>query len=204
MNKGTLDYYNTHAEDFCENTLHADMHETQMAFLEEIRHAFPDAEKKDIHLLDFGCGSGRDALYFHTLGYAVDACDGSLELVKAAREYTGLEVQQMLFTELNETEKYQGIWACASILHCSRSELIDALGRIHSALVLHGILYTSFKYGNDEGLRNGRYFIDCNEEKLDEILQEAPGFTVLKQWQTRDVRPGRENEKWLNVLLQKQ
>ncbi|MEE3488330.1 MAG: class I SAM-dependent methyltransferase [Bulleidia sp.] len=203
MNKDTLDYYNTHAEYFCSNTLHADMHETQTAFLGAVLHAFPDAEKKDIHLLDFGCGSGRDALFFHTLGYAVNACDGSAELVKSAREYTGLEVQQMLFTELNEIKKYQGIWACASILHCSHEELIEVLKRIHDALVPHGILYTSFKYGSDEGMRNGRYFIDCNEKKLDAILKETPGFTVLKQWQTGDVRPGRGNEKWLNVLLQR-
>ena len=60
-------------------------------------------------MLDFGCGSGRDTKYFLEYGYRVDAIDGSAELCKAASKFTGIEVRQILFQELQEKEKYDGI-----------------------------------------------------------------------------------------------
>ncbi|MBO3282402.1 class I SAM-dependent methyltransferase, partial [Intestinimonas butyriciproducens] len=74
---------------------------------------------------DFGCGSGRDTKYFLNRGFQTEATDGSAELVKIASEYTGIQVKQMLFQELDENNIYDGIWACSSILHLTRGELTD-------------------------------------------------------------------------------
>ena len=154
-------------------------------------------------ILDFGCGSGRDTKCFLDQGYQVEAIDGSVELCRLASEYTGIEVRDMLFQELDVQEKYDGIWACASILHLSRTELFDVLERMSQALKKNGIIYTSFKYGDFEGLRNGRYFTDFTEETFAVLISGIPSLSVEKQWITGDARTERENEKWLNVILKK-
>lgn len=71
------------------------------------------------------------------------------------------------------------------------------------ALKPNGIIYTSFKYGTFEGERNGRYFTDMTEAAFACFLQDIEGLTTEEQWLTPDVRPGREEEKWLNLILRK-
>lgn len=154
-------------------------------------------------ILDFGCGSGRDAKYFLDKGYQVDATDGSAELCKLASEYTGICVKQMLFEELDECEKYDGIWACSSILHLDKRALKDVLKKMAAALKANGVIYTSFKYGDFEGERNGRYFTDFTLETFGEYMQEVPELQMEEYWITGDVRPGRGEEKWLNLILRK-
>ena len=154
--------------------------------------------------MDFGCGSGRDTLEFLKRGYQVDATDGSTEMCKLTTEYTGISVRQMLFQELNEIEKYDGIWACASILHLPKNELKNVLDKMKTALSKRGIIYTSFKYGTFEGERNGRYFTDFTEESFEKFAKLIKGFQIKKMWITEDVRVGREQEKWLNIIMQKQ
>ena len=148
----TLIYYNKNAEEFVQGTLLVDFKQTQDRFLNKLN-------ARD-YILDFGCGSGRDTKYFLEKGYYVDATDGSSELCKIASDYTGVIVKQMLFEDLNEVEKYDGIWACSSILHLPKKALRDVFYKIATALKDNGILYTSFKYGDFEGERSGRYFTD--------------------------------------------
>ena len=154
-------------------------------------------------ILDFGCGSGRDTKYFLSQGYTVEAIDGSEELCKIASVHTGISVKQMIFQELNEREKYDGIWACSSILHLPRKELADVMRKMAMALKPNGVIYISFKYGTFEGKRNGRYFTDMTEAAFADFLQDIEGLTTEEQWLTSDVRPGREDEKWLNLILRK-
>ena len=155
------------------------------------------------YILDFGCGSGRDTRYFLSQGYLVDAVDGSKEICKLASAYTGIQIQQMLFQELAAENLYDGIWACSSILHLPYQELKMVLIKMANALKADGIVYTSFKYGNFEGERNGRYFTDMTEESLQRLLGEIQTFQLEETWVTADVRPGRGDERWLNILLKK-
>ena len=90
----TIDYYNLNAENFIENTQNVDMHLAQDKFL----HLFNEGSA----ILDFGCGSGRDTKYFLDKGCRVTATDGSAELCRRASVFTGIEVQEMLFQELDE------------------------------------------------------------------------------------------------------
>ena len=99
--------------------------------------------------------------------------------------------------------KYDGIWACASILHLPKKELVDVFRKIASALKNGGVIYTSFKYGMFEGVRNGRYFSDFTEETLMQFMKQVPELEVFEHWITRDVRPGREEERWLNILARR-
>lgn len=191
----TLNYYNQNALQFSSSTQSLDFVSVQNKFLSLLP---PKA-----HILDFGCGSGRDTKYFLNHGYHTDAIDGSGELCRIASEYTGASVKQMLFHELNASDEYDGIWACSSILHSTYYELKDILKKLARALKKEGILYASFKYGDFEGMRNGRYFIDMTEDKLQKILQETKVFDFKEKWITTDIRPGRDEEKWMNIILVK-
>ncbi len=194
MNDTTLNYYDTNAENFISGTISVDFSDTQNRFLSRL------SGKK---ILDFGCGSGRDTKYFLEQGYDVTATDGSAELCKAASLYTGIEVKHMLFQELSDRNTYDGIWACSSILHLSKEELNSVMTKMSDALTGNGIIYTSFKYGSFEGERNGRYFTDFTIEEFTAFISNIKTLSIKEHWITGDVRPGREDEKWLNLILQK-
>ena len=191
----TLNYYNSNAAVFSETTKNVDFSEVQQIFTNQLS---PDAS-----ILDFGCGSGRDTRYFIDHGYHVAATDGSEVICKIATKYTGIQVKQMLFEELDDRNQYDGIWACASILHLFREELPDIFHKMYRALKKNGIIYTSFKYGTFEGERNGRYFTDFTEEMFEEFARQISGLQIEKMWITGDVREGRGDERWLNILLRK-
>lgn len=146
----TLNYYNQNALQFCQNTISVEFTATQLRFLSYLSPA--------AHILDFGCGSGRDTKAFLDQGCQVEAIDGSIELCKLASRYTGIQVRHMLFQELFAVSEYDGIWACSSILHLTRDELLEVMRKMVTALKPGGIIYTSFKYGTFSGERNGRFF----------------------------------------------
>lgn len=191
----TLSYYNTNAEEFVNGTFYVDFSNTQNMFLARL----PD----NAYILDFGCGSGRDTKYFLARGYRVDAADGSAKLCELAGKLTGIKVKNMFFQELSEVEKYDGIWACSSILHLPVTELADVMQKMVIALKENGIIYTSFKYGTFSGDRNGRFFTDMTEELFEKFLRQIDRLSIEEQWITSDVRPGRGEEQWLNLILRK-
>ena len=190
----TIDYYNKHAEEFTASTFEVDMESLYQPFLAEL----PEGAR----ILDVGCGSGRDTLAFKDKGYQVEAIDYSAELVKKARELTNIEVRQQSFYDLAENNKYDGIWACASLLHCERDRLTEVLGLIFKALKPNGVCYMSFKYGNTDREKEGRSFTDLNEQQAHELIKQIDQALLLQQWITIDKRPDR-TEKWLNILIRK-
>ena len=194
-NENDLQYYDNHAASFAADTCSVDFSEIRARFM---RNLLPGAV-----ILDFGCGSGRDTKAFLEQGFRVIAVDGSEELCKIASVYTGIPVRKMLFQELEETEEYDGIWACASILHVPRTTLPDILKRMCKALKGNGIIYTSFKYGTFEGERDGRYFTDFTEETFRDLIRKTNNLWIEEEWISTDVRPGREEQKWLNIILRK-
>lgn len=191
----TLDYYNMNAKEFVKETVNIDFSETQKRFLDKLDNGDP--------ILDFGCGSGRDTKYFLSKGLNVEAIDGSKEICKLASEYTGIKVRQMRFQDLEEVNRYNGIWACASILHLCKEELLSVINKMIIALKDNGVIYISFKNSEFEGLRNGRYFIDFTVEKFNEFVKDIDHVYIEDTWITGDLRPGKENEEWLNLILRK-
>ncbi len=192
----TLKYYNKFAEAFIQSTVSVKFQETQNRFL----HKLP----KGAYILDFGCGSGRDTKWFMEHGCKVDAVDGSLNLCEMASAYTGIKVIHALFHDLVDIDKYDGIWACSSILHLTKGELVCVMEKMLTAIKSQGVIYTSFKYGEFEGIRNERHFTDFTEDTFLEFLQRFQGIKIEEQWITSDVRPNRGEEKWLNIILRKE
>ena len=129
--------------------------------------------------------------------------DGSEELCKIAGEYTGIPVKQMLFEELDAVEEYDGIWACASILHVAKAQLPEILQKMTTATKKGGVIYASFKYGDFEGEKNGRFFTYLTEGSFEELIKDIPELKIEKMWTSTDVRADRADEMWLNIILRR-
>ena len=162
----TLSYYNQNATAFFSNTVRVDMSALHARFL--------SAVSAGGSVLDAGCGSGRDAKVFLEKGYRVTAFDASHELVQLAKEHTGLEVQLRNFSDVKEHACYDGIWACASLLHVSQAELPATLAGLWNALKPGGAFYLSFKLGTSERVQDGRHFTDVEEPQLREWFAGLP------------------------------
>ncbi|MBU2968262.1 class I SAM-dependent methyltransferase [Pseudoalteromonas sp. C2R02] len=160
------------------------------------------------YILDAGCGSARDAKVFKTQGFKVTAIDASEELVKIATQYLGQPVELKTFQQINDKNKFDGIWCCASLLHVPFNELDSVFTKLSNALKTNGVLYVSFKYGESAELKgksqrehNGRLFTDLNEQSLNNLLANQKELKLNKTWITGDRRAGREGEQWLNAII---
>ena len=191
----TIEYYNNEADRFFESTVSVDFSKIQEQFLKYV--------KPGGRILDLGCGSGRDSRAFLERGYEVVAVDGSRELAKIAGAYIGQEVIVADFREFEPEGTFDGIWACASLLHLPKGEIAAVMRQMAAHLAEGGCFYASFKYGEFQGERNGRYFTDMTEESFKVLLREAPGLIIEELFTSGDVRANRESEKWLNVLMRK-
>lgn len=193
MSSETINYYNQNAADFAAATDQIDMTALYQAFLPLV--------KTGGHILDAGCGSGRDAAYFKHLGFNVSAFDASSALAKMASQRLQQPVAVQQFEQLNDHERYDGIWCCASLLHVATDSLPSVFFRLQQALKPGGVLYASFKYGDGEREINGRRFTDMNETTLSTLAAGISGLKLSKTWLTQDQRPERSQESWLNALL---
>ncbi|WP_295093752.1 class I SAM-dependent methyltransferase [Ruminococcus sp.] len=191
----TIDYYNLNAEEFQRSISTANMSEACNRFLSYL--------PKSAYILDLGCGTGRDSRYFRSCGHSVLPVDASKEMCKIASEISGTTARLLRFEELDYIEEFDGIWACASLLHAEREKLPEILCRINRALKPQGVLYMSFKYGKTSEERNGRFFTDMTEADIPFFCNKNNGFEVLEHYVSSDVRPERINERWLNIIAQK-
>lgn len=191
----TLQYYNQSAQTFVQGTIDADLSKLHRRFLKLL--------PIQAHILDLGCGSGRDAKAFIDAGYQVTAIDGSEGCCRLAADYIGQPVLCQTFVELDFDQAFDGVWACASLLHVPYGELTDIFRKVARALRPSGYLYASFKYGDFEGMRNGRYFTNLDEERLAALIEPVAGLEIVETFVTGDVRVGRGGEKWLNVIGEK-
>jgi cyclopropane fatty-acyl-phospholipid synthase-like methyltransferase len=152
--------------------------DTVSADLSQIHQRFLSYLPANATILDLGCGSGRDAKAFIEAGYTVTAVDGAEECCKLAETLIGRPVDCLLFDQLEEDSQFDGIWAC-------------------------GTFYASFKYGNFEGMRGGRYFTDLNEEGLAKLMEKVEGMAIVETFLTGDARVGRGDEQWFNLVGEK-
>lgn len=191
----TLNYYAQNAGEFCAGSLAIDMSDMHSRFL---THMPPEGS-----ILDLGCGSGRDSKFFAERGYRVTAVDGSAELCKRAEQLIGFPVRCMLFEELDYTNEFDGVWACASLLHVEKEKMPHILGLVADALKDGGTLYLSYKYGTGQRVDNGRFFSDYTEADIPLLFPDFSPLSCQQWWITRDKRPERSHERWLNMICKK-
>ena len=191
----SFEYYNQNGDKFFKDTVNVSMKHLYEKFLPRV--------KKEGLILDVGCGSGRDTKYFIDKGYDVISIDASEKMVDLARSYSNGDVRLMNFNDINWSDRFDGIWACASLLHISSKALLSVGKKLFLALKGNGVIYMSFKLGEKNYIKDGRFFQSYNKNKLQKLIQEV-GFTCENTfWITKDVRIGREDEKWLNIICLK-
>lgn len=193
--KSTLEYYDKNKDAFIEGTLSSDM----SMFYEKFEALLPYGA----YIIDLGCGSGRDAKHFIDKGYKVEAIDGSQALCDSASEYIGQEVKCVMFEDMDYREEFDAVWACASLLHVSKSELPEIIQKVRDAMKSGGIFFTCFKYGNHEYVKDGRFFNNYDEESICEIIGPENGFEIIDIFISGDVREDRKDERWVNVVARK-
>lgn len=191
----THEYYKNKARKFFKRTVSVPMD----GFYDDFLIPLPEGA----HILDAGCGSGRDTKNFLDLGYRVTSFDASVELSKLAEEYTGHNVRVCRFLEFTSDELFDGIWASASLLHVRRAELCGTVLHLLTFLREKGLFYLSFKWGHGERQQGLRYFNDHTVESLTEYLEPMEQFTVKRVWRTESVARPDGRPFWVNAIVQK-
>ena len=188
----TLDWYRMNAETFIAGSEGVDMSAQYRPFLALVA---PGGR-----ILDLGSGAGNASLYFTQAGYRVLAVDACAELLEHTRQRVGCEVRRLRFEDLDYTDAFDGVWACASLLHVPKAGLPAMFRLVRKKKKKGGVFYASFKYGDAERVKNGRSFTDLNEDSLRSLLEEAGGFRIADLWTSADARPERAHERWVDVL----
>ena len=188
----TLSWYRDNAIQYAEETRNSLVLDALWEFLSRM--------KEGGAILDYGSGSGRDSAYFINKGFSVDSLDGSAEMKAQAERLFGIKVKLASFLSLEEKDKYDGIWAQASILHLEEHDLRVALTLIERALKRDGVFYSSFRKGEEDGYEKGRWFTNMTERRFLSFLPAS--LYVEKIWESQDVRP-RVNRTWLSIICRK-
>lgn len=191
----SVEFYEQNAETFFRGSVDADM----AAGWEQ----FATLLKPGDWVLDAGCGSGRDALALSRMGFKVAAMEASPRLADLARAHTGLPVHVMTFDQIAWREAFDGVWACASLLHVPRAELPSVMSRIREALIPGGVWWMSFKYGTEEREVAGRRFTDLDEAGAEALLAQVGGLDLISMTVVEDGRPERAGERWLVLLCRR-
>jgi len=188
-------FYQKKATSYAQETTGVDLESLYLRFLQ---HLQPNS-----HILDLGCGSGRDSRYFLNHGFEVTALDGSSELAKIAENLIKRPVHVGLYQDMLFDNEFDAIWACASLLHCPEDQILSVLSRVNKALKKDGVFYASFKWGDGESCDTlGRFFNNYTGEQLQALLNNIGGFDIIECWE--ETKPLRDTtQKWVNILVRK-
>lgn len=192
-------YYDSNANAFIATTRYVDMSYARDRFLA----AVPARADGPARILDAGSGSGRDALAFRVLGYDVKAFDAAPAMVAATQAHAAVETRLMRFEDFAWEHSFEGIWACASLLHVVDADLAGVVDRLAAHLVPDGAIYLSFKRGTGERVKDGRRFTDMTAESLIALLDRSGVLGGPDIWESRDCRPDRASEVWVNAVAVK-
>jgi len=186
-------YYESNAERYAAETFSADMSKQYQRFLPLLKNGGK--------ILDVGSGSGRDACYFQKQGYQVTALEPSKNLSREIRKVFSGEIVCLDTQSYQPMERYDGIWACASLIHLQEEEILCFFKKIDMYLNDNGIVYASGKSGISTGeVEDGRFFLEFTEQLVEKILTVNKQLQLEQLWYTEDVS-GRRGFRWLNVVL---
>ena len=193
----TIAYYEGRAQQFWEGTRDHDVTQNYAALLDAIEGTKP------FRILDFGCGPGRDVAWFKANGHQPTGLDGTEKFVEMARAHTGCEVLHQSFLELDlPKERFDGVFANASMFHIPTSELPRVLGELRDSLVKRGVLFASNPRGDDtEGFSRDRFGAYWTWETWSKHVRAA-GFEEVQHYYRPTGMP-REQQPWLASVWRK-
>ncbi|HEY2509271.1 MAG TPA: class I SAM-dependent methyltransferase [Polyangiaceae bacterium] len=164
----------------------------------------PSSDPPPFDILDLGCGPGRDLAHFRSLGHRAVGVDGCPAFCAMARSHSGCEVLQQDFLGLDlPTNRFDGVFANASLFHVPTAHITRVLRAIHAALVPRGVLFTSNPRGNnDEGWNGERYGAFWDLDRWRALVAEAGGFEEIAHYYRPQGKP-REEQPWLATVWRK-
>lgn len=194
----TIADYGRRARQFWEGTRDHDVTQNTAALLDVIEAAHP------FTILDLGCGPGRDLQYFRSLGHEAIGLEGARDFVDMARAHAGCEVlhQDFLSMEL-PLDRFDGIFANASLFHVPRRELPRVLCELHASLKNRGVLFCSNPRGNnEEGIFGNCYNCFHDLEAWRKFVTNA-GFIELHHYFRPKGLP-LDKQPWLATVWRKE
>jgi len=191
----SIDYYNKNSEKYINDTMSVSM--------EELLKKFSVYLPNNGLVLDLGCGSGRDSLWFMEQGYEVLAIDGSIELVEHCRKLLEGRVIHTTFEDFESEKKFDGIWACASLLHIKPMDLPIIIDKYVNYLKQKGVFFMSFKAGEVDYVKDGRWFTNFTEDRLLLMMSSIQALEIIEVIKTQDIRKERQDEMWLSIIAMK-
>jgi len=158
-------------------------------------------------VLEIGSGGGRDALALEKRGLSVRCTDVSRGFVDLLRE-RGFEADLLdpLTDDLVDPQRpgtaYDGIWACACLIHVSRQDLQIVLGRLAKATRTGGRLHASVREGDGEAVST--HGGGAAPRRYVETYWREPALRAAHAdagWIVSEVRRyvGRPDDRWLSV-----
>lgn len=195
--ESTFSYYDKNADAYAAQTRFTDMSSLYVPF----RNALPQGGR----ILDAGCGVGRDTRYFIEHGYPVISFDASIEMVKKCREYPHAYCLRLSFEDLTYQEMFDGVWACASLLHLHFEDAKRALAKLTTALKAGGILFVSLRRslnGEKNQTVGGRFYEYYTESKLAELIASEFRLEEAKIWES-DSNLKDDTGRWVNVIARR-
>ena len=111
----------------------------------------------------------------------------------------------MTFDKLRDVDTYDGIWACSSIIHVERNDLIYILRKMLYSLKNNGTIYTCFKIGDKEIIQDGKYFNYLTKDLFEYFLAMAyPNAEIFDYFESGTVaNVNRPTASWGNYLVRK-
>jgi len=162
--------------------------------------------KEGGHILDLGCGSGRDSFHFKKMGYKVTAIDGGKELCKFASNLIKQPVKCMLFQDINFENEFDGVWAMASIHHLDKDELKNVIEKVYNSLKVGGAFLFNARLGEREyDNKFGKHFCEFTQKSFRQFIKENKNLKSFKfkdEFTRGDYREGRD-ENWYTAILVK-
>jgi ubiquinone/menaquinone biosynthesis C-methylase UbiE len=193
----TIKTYNDIAEKYLEvNQSIAPIKDTLDLFIKNI---------DGVEILDVGCGHGRDAKYLSEAGFDVVGIDLSFKLLEIARRnavklgFCMLDMRKLSFLD----DSFDGVWACASLLHIPKKEAETTLRELHRVLRPRGLIYASLKEGKGESFVKSQEYWDKERfyafYSMKELrrLFECSGFEVIED--LTEKANGR-SATWINIF----
>ena len=193
----TLAHYDQNAEAYWQGTRTHDVSQNIAALLEHIEAATP------FELLDFGCGPGRDLKTFKELGHHPTGLEGAAQPAAMARVYSGCEVLQQNFLDLDLPDcRYDGVFANAVLFHVPSAALPRVLGQLHASLKTGGVLFASNPRGNGQEGWNGERYGAFHDWPTWRNYMTSAGFVELAHYYRPEGLPLAQ-QPWLASVWRK-
>ncbi|MBN1811110.1 MAG: methyltransferase domain-containing protein [Anaerolineae bacterium] len=147
---------------------------------------FLDLAGQGAHVLELGCGAGRDMAWLESRGATVVGSDLSAGmLAQARRQARGSLVQLDMRHLALQTGCFQGVWCCAALLHLSKADAPRTLAEVRRVLGPEGALFLAVQEGVGEGWEHTtrysknveRFFARYNVKEISALLASS-GFTI--------------------------